>query len=358
MRRLTEYLTRQFLRDALILFAIVAGLLWMVQCLRIFDVVSVKGQSLLTLAYQGLLTMPPLVLTFAFVCFGIGLARALASLSESHQLHIIHVSGGIWSALRATLVVAGVGTIATLILANVVGPAAQRELVVLNAEITADLVSSTLRPGRFMQVTPGVVLFIGNRSGAGRIGDFFADDRRDPQVRRTYIAQTGTVAQTSDGYVVQLVNGAIQSREENGRFAEVRFEHYDLNVARFAEAQVFGDWRAVTGTGELIQRAIAEGGADEITVRTIVQRLSDGFKVLGMCLLVYGLAGFPSARRHHRGVPMEVVVLFIAFAELAISSYGLFGPLLGPASGTIIMTLGGAGLIGWKLRPRLARLPA
>jgi hypothetical protein len=148
MRRLTAYLARQFIVDAAILFGIVSVLLWLVQCLRVFDIVSVKGQSLLTLAAQGVLTMPPLVLTFAFVCVGIGLARALNALRSSQQLNIIHIGGGLGAALRATLLVAGFGTLATLVLANIAAPAAYRALGQLNAEIAADLVSNTLRPGQ------------------------------------------------------------------------------------------------------------------------------------------------------------------------------------------------------------------
>ena len=54
MRRLTSYLARLFATDALILFAIVCFLLWLVNCLRSFEVVSVKGQGFATLAVQAL----------------------------------------------------------------------------------------------------------------------------------------------------------------------------------------------------------------------------------------------------------------------------------------------------------------
>lgn len=45
MKRLTAYLTRLFLTDAVILFAVVCVLLWLVNCLRSFDVVAVKGRT-------------------------------------------------------------------------------------------------------------------------------------------------------------------------------------------------------------------------------------------------------------------------------------------------------------------------
>ena len=78
---------------------------------------------------------------------------------------------------------------------------AYRRLNLLSASVAADLVSSTLKPGRFTQVTPGVVLLIGGRSGDGEIQEFFADDRRDPLMRRTYIAESARVSTDGENYV-------------------------------------------------------------------------------------------------------------------------------------------------------------
>ena len=106
MKRLTAYLSRLFVTDALILFGVVCVLLWLVNCLRSFDVVAVKGQGLWTLAFQALLTMPPLVGAFFYVCVGIGLARALQALQANKELHIIHAGHGLRSLWAATAVVA------------------------------------------------------------------------------------------------------------------------------------------------------------------------------------------------------------------------------------------------------------
>ena len=68
MKRLTAYLARLFVMDAVILFGVVCFLLWLVNCLRSFDVISVKGQSIFVLASQALLTMPPLAISFFYIC--------------------------------------------------------------------------------------------------------------------------------------------------------------------------------------------------------------------------------------------------------------------------------------------------
>ena len=86
MRRLTTYLARLFATDALILTAILCVLLWLVNCLRQFELISVKGQGFGTLAVQALYTMPPLAMAFFYICVGIGMIRALSA------LHVIFAS--------------------------------------------------------------------------------------------------------------------------------------------------------------------------------------------------------------------------------------------------------------------------
>ena len=49
MNRLSLYLVRLFARQTLALLGVMLGLLFLVQCLKIFDLISVQGQDLLTL---------------------------------------------------------------------------------------------------------------------------------------------------------------------------------------------------------------------------------------------------------------------------------------------------------------------
>jgi lipopolysaccharide export system permease protein len=348
MRRLTRYLARLFATDALILFTVVCALLWMVNCLRSFDVVSVKGQGVLTLAYQGILTMPPLALVFFYVCVGIGMARALQALKTNHELHIIHTTDGLRSLFGATATIATIGVVAVLILSNFLEPWSTRGLNQLTASVAADLVSSTLKPKRFTQVTPGVVLLIGGRSGEGEITEFFADDRRDPAVRRTYIAKSAQVSSDGSNYVLQLRDGTLQYSEQDGRFSEISFGRYDLNVDRLSQPLAQSDPLAEQDSLQLISTAMASGEWSPAITSRLLTRMNEAWGVISICVLVLALGGFPSGRRTRIALPMEVVVMLLAFAERGISSYSP----LGPATGALLMMLVAASIIVVRTRTR------
>lgn len=346
MKRLTAYLARLFVTDAVILFGVVCFLLWLVNCLRSFDVVSVKGQSLLVLAGQALLTMPPLAISFFYICIGIGLTRALQGLQGNRELHIIHTSHGLPSLWNATAVVAGAGVVGVLLLSNFIEPAANRRLNLLNASVAADLVSSTLRPGRFTQITPGVVLLIGGREAGGEIREFFADDRRDPESRQTYIAESARVSAEGDAYVLELRNGSLQYTQANGRFSEISFARYDVSVEQLSQSIATTDPMAEKDTVTLVQEAMASGEWSQSLMILLANRSAEGLRVIGMAMMVLAIMGFPSGRRTRFNVPMEAVVLLIAFGERGLSAYSP----IGTATGALIMIVGAG--IALRLRTR------
>ncbi|MBN9175272.1 MAG: LptF/LptG family permease [Microbacterium sp.] len=108
------------------LFAVAAFLLFLIQCLRLFDLVSDKGQNVLTLVGQTLLTMPGLGVAFLYVCLGIGLGRALRGLQASSELGIIHSNGLLPVLLRAIGLYTLIGTVAVLLLSHVADPLGSR----------------------------------------------------------------------------------------------------------------------------------------------------------------------------------------------------------------------------------------
>ncbi|WIY53823.1 LptF/LptG family permease [Devosia sp. YIM 151766] len=348
MRKLTSYLTRLFAVDALVLFGIVCVLLWLVNCLRSFEVVSVKGQGFGTLAVQALYTMPPLALSFFYICVGIGMVRALTALQNSHELHIIHTSHGLPGLWRAVLATTSAAALGALLLAHVAEPMANRQLNVLSAAIAADLVSSTLKPNRFTQATPGVVMLIGGREDGGSITEFFADDRRDPDMRRTYIAQSARVMALGDDFILELHDGTLQYVGADGRYSEIRFARYDINVESLSQPGLRVDPLTEKHSFELVGEALASGEWPARTVQHLLDRSAEALRVIGLCLFVLAIAGFPSGRRTRIRLPLEAVVMVVAFVERGIGSYSP----LGTGTGAILLIGLSALILAIRLWPR------
>lgn len=354
MSRLSGYLIRLFAADAGALFAIAAFLLFLMQSLRSFDVVSVKGQDLLTLLGQALLTMPTLAIAFMFVCIGIGLARALKALQLTQELHIIHSSRRTGSLFRAIGVYALAGVAMILLLTHVIEPNTKRYFNAWSASIAADLVGRSLRPHRFVEVTPGVTLRIGGRGFDGELSNFFADDRRAPDVRRTYFAASASVAADESGYVLQLRDGAIQYMTDERQFSEISFARYDLAVDRLTSTPSVSGGLDAVATLDLINADLAASGTISLpTLEQIGNRSGEGLRVLAICLMVAAMAAFPHGRRTRFEIPIEIVVISVALIERLFSARFSFGLPLLPFSGPVVLSLGSLAVLAWRLRPRL-----
>ena len=86
-----------------------------------------------------------------------------------------------------------------------------------DAEITADVLTNILQPGRFAQLDQNLTIRIRERQPGGVLAGIFVDDRRDPKERVTIVADHGTVLKNESG----SLSGARgrQSRALRGRQA-------------------------------------------------------------------------------------------------------------------------------------------
>ncbi|RDE09869.1 LptF/LptG family permease [Pelagibacterium lacus] len=320
MDRLALYLQRQFFAQALTIFIAGGVLIWLMQLLRLFDLVAAQGQNLLTLMGQSALTTPTFARSILYVCFAIGLARGLRALQASRELHTIHVTqktGSLWKGIAAFILI---GTAGVTLVTNIIEPNARRASADWSAEIAADIVGRALVPGRFTQVEDGLVFSISARRSDGTLVDFFFDDTTNP-TRRTYFAQTAAVFQDEDGYQLVLNNGAIQYESaDQGSLSQIRFTQYHISLASLLDAAAVS--RGIDQADSLTLFAqILSGEATGRTVRTLHERLADTIRTLALCALAAAICAFPDGRRSGRSVPVELVLLLVAFAEQAVSAF-------------------------------------
>lgn len=349
MRRLSLYLAKLFALDAIALFAVALFLLFLIQCLRIFDVVSVKGQNLLTLLGQALLTTPSLAVVFFYVCAGIGLGRALRAMQANWELHVIHSSRRLPALLGGIAIYTGFAAFVVLIISNFVEPYTSRQFNQWSASITADLVGRTLRPHRFAEVVPGVNMVIGGREGEGNITDFFADDARTPESRRTYIAKSAIIAQDEEGYVLQLFDGQIQYMTDEFQFSQVTFQRYDLALERLTGETEFRNTLAERNSLDLIAEAVSRGVWKQDVLSLLGRRLGEVLRVIAICCFVTALAAFPHGRRG-REIPLELVVLGAAFLERGVGSLPSIAGQYGALAGASVLLVLSAVVLLYRLR--------
>jgi len=352
MSHLSRYLIIRFAGGALALYLLATFLVWLTQMLRLFELVTEKGQSFFVLMGQSFLTTPPLSRQIIYVCMGIGLARALAAMQSSKELHTIHISrraSSIWSALA---IYSAIGAIVALFIANWAEPVSRRAANEWSAQIAVDLLSKSLTPGRFIDISNGVVVRIESRAANGIINGFFADDQRGEKNRRTYSAKQAEIVAGNEGFEISMKDGSLQVMSEDGQFSQVNFARYDLAVDALFEPIVQTNPLIQRDTMNLIAQARQEQGFSASALSQIHLRMAEGLRVVSLVFLVGSFGAFPHGRRKQKFLPPELVVLIIAFSERSLSNFVSASNSLGYYLGPAIMLILAVIIFAWRMAPR------
>jgi lipopolysaccharide export system permease protein len=120
-------------------------------------------------------------------------------------------------------------------IAAYLAPDGMRRIKQWDAEITADVLTNILQPGRFAQLDTNLTIRIRERLPGGVLGGIFVDDRRDPNERVTIIADHGTVMKNGSGSYLILYDGNLERFEAGKRDpALVAFGRYAFDMSKFS----------------------------------------------------------------------------------------------------------------------------
>ena len=121
-------------------------------------------------------------------------------------------------------------------IASYLAPDGMRRIKQWDAEITADVLTNILQPGRFAQLDQNLTIRIRERQPGGLLVGIFVDDRRDPKERVSIIADHGTVLKNENGSYLVLEDGNLERFETGKRDpALVAFGRYAFDMSKFSE---------------------------------------------------------------------------------------------------------------------------
>jgi lipopolysaccharide export system permease protein len=243
MGSIDKYIFRTTLGSFALVLISLTGVIWITQALRDIDLMTSQGQTILTFLGVTSLVIPSLLSIIAPIALMIAVSHTLNKLATDSEIIVINAAG--MSPFRlfrpflyATCVVAAMVTFLSAYLA----PDGLRRIKQWNADITADVLTNILQPGRFAQLEQNLTIRIRERKPGGLLGGVFVDDRRDPKERVSIYADHGTVLKNDSGSFLILEDGNLERLEADktdpamvafGRYAfdMSKFSNHDQNVA-------------------------------------------------------------------------------------------------------------------------------
>ena len=235
MKLVQAYVFRTTLWAFVSALGVLTFMIWITQALREFDLLTTKGQSLLTfLAVTGL-GVPSLVMIIAPIALFIAILYSLNKLNSDSELIVMSASGLSPARLMrpfATLTLLTAGLVA--VMSIYVMPWSFHALRDLITEVRSDFLTRVVRPGMFTTLDQGFVFHYRERGPNGELLGVFMQDRRDPDKVTSYLAEQGQTVSTDDASYLVLEKGSVQRQQAKSRDAAlVAFDRYAVDLAQF-----------------------------------------------------------------------------------------------------------------------------
>src|SRR5690349_17945761 len=236
MGSIDRYIFRTTLASFAVVLVSLTGVIWITQALRGIDLMTSQGQTILTFLGITSLVIPALVLIISPIALMISISHTLNKLATDSEIIVMNAAG--FSPLRlflpffyATCVV----SLMVAFIASYLAPDGLRRIKQWDAEITADVLTNILQPGRFASLDQNLTIRIRERQPGGVLAGIFVDDRRDPKERVTIIADHGTILRNENGSYLVLEDGNLERFEAGKRDpALVAFGRYAFDMSKFS----------------------------------------------------------------------------------------------------------------------------
>jgi lipopolysaccharide export system permease protein len=233
MRGLTRYVLRQTMMLTLALTLVFTTAVWLVQSLRLIDLIVNRGLSLAIFFKLAVLILPRFIEIVLPIAIFLAVLFSYNRLISESELIVMRASGLSQMTLsRPALILAGCGMLALLALSTYLLPAAFREFKDLQFEIRGRFASALIQEGVFNTITDRFSVYIRSRNRRGELGGILIHDMRDPKKPVTLLAERGALVDGPDGPRVLMMNGSRQQYElETGKLAVLSFERYTVELA-------------------------------------------------------------------------------------------------------------------------------
>jgi lipopolysaccharide export system permease protein len=352
MGSIDKYIFRTTLASFALVLVSLTGVIWITQALRGIDLMTSQGQTILTFLGITSLVIPALVLIISPIALMIAISHTLNKLATDSEIIVMNAAG--FSPFRlfrpffyATVVVA----IMVAFIAAYLSPDGLRRLKQWDAEITADVLTNILQPGRFAQLDQNLTIRIRERQPGGVLAGIFVDDRRDPQERVTIVADHGTVLKNSSGSFLVLEDGNLERFEVGKRDpALVAFARYAFDMSKFNQGH-----DAALGIRERYLWELLDPPADDPVYMQLPGQfraeLHDRFMSpiypFAFAALTFAFLGAPRTTRQSRNfsIGSSILAVFgLRMAGFACSVMAVKSPLAPLVQYLMLMAAIGAGI--------------
>ena len=238
MNNLTRYIFRQSLGLTLIVTVALTAAIWVIQALRLIQMVVDRGNGIGIFLELMVLELPTILqLVVPIGCF-IGVLFTYNKMIGDSELVVMRACGLSQGMLaRPALLLGGCGLMIMVSLSVYFLPASKNALKDLEFAIQNEFTSVFLQEGTFNPVSKTLTIYVRTRNAAGEMQGLLISDTRVPEKPVTLTAENGLVVQVDGNPRVLMRNGTRETWDTVKKDLDVvSFDSYSLDLNEFRDA--------------------------------------------------------------------------------------------------------------------------
>lgn len=238
MKGLTRYVLRQTLLVMLFVCMAFSIAVWLIQSLRLIDLIVNRGLSVGIFLYLAVLILPRFIDVVLPIAVFVAVLFVYNKLIAESELVVMRAAGiGPTGLARPALIAGLAGMVVLYALTLFLLPAANRTFKDLQFEIRNRFASVLIQDGVFNTLSDLLMVYVKGRDSNGELLSMLIYDSRDPDKPVTVFAERGAFVDTAEGPRILMVNGTRQVHDNaTGKLSVLTFDKYTLDLAEMTDA--------------------------------------------------------------------------------------------------------------------------
>lgn len=328
MSRVDRYILSQFLWLFGFFALVLVGIFWINRAVVLFDRLISDGQSALVFLEFTALALPRLILTVIPIATFAAAVYVTNRLNNESELTVMQATGwGPWRLARPVAIFGFVASLMVAVLAHLLVPLAQSQLVEREREISQNVTARLLTEGAFLSPAAGVTFYTRAIGNDGVLRDVFLADRRNTGEGMIYSASEAYLVREDEGTTLIMLDGLAQRMLDDGkRLSTAKFEDFSFDISSLVRRDTAPELRVQNvDSFTLILRMQETAALSGASKAEITEELHSRFArpVFAMVTALLGFAALLVGGYSRFGVWRETV---LAFGLLVVVD-GLRGPV-------------------------------
>ena len=243
MSRFSIYLLHQMLGPILLITLMLSGMAWVIQTVRLLELIAGQTDSVLIYFGLPLLTLPRMLTFILPISVFCGIIWAFTKLTQHSELIIMLATGqSRWQLARPAMILAILSGLIIGLMNLWFSPFALQELRDNRVKLQNDLAHILVKEGTFHNPVTGLTIHSKERKPNGIYSGLILHDARRADNILTHIAREGTVIKNENGIYFLLIDGSIYGMEEEPPPKILHFKEYVYNLNAVIEPPVNVDY--------------------------------------------------------------------------------------------------------------------